>query len=94
MSCRKKFDLEAKLDWFTIGTITLPKLGILVTIVISLEFGNDNLTFDFSHTLDENLIGATFAIIKVPYLKISNQNQRRLSMGRWIFINMRRVSNK
>jgi hypothetical protein len=81
-SSRKNFDLEAKLDWFTIGTITLPKLGILVTIVMSLEFGKDNLTFDFPHTLDEILVDATFAITKVPYLKNSNQNQKRLSMGR------------
>jgi cytochrome c oxidase subunit IV len=44
---RKKFDLEAKLDWFTIGIITLPKLGILVTIVMSLEFDNDDLSFVF-----------------------------------------------
>ncbi len=62
--------MEAKLDWFIVGTITLPKLGILVTIVMSLEFDNDDLTFDFPHTLDEILVDATFAIIKVPYLKI------------------------
>jgi hypothetical protein len=47
-----------------------------------LEFGKDNLTFDFPHTLDEILVDATFAITKVPYLKNSNQNQKRLSMGR------------
>jgi len=43
----EEISFGSKLDWFTIGTITLPKLGILVTIVMSLEFGNDDLTFDF-----------------------------------------------
>jgi len=35
---------------FTIGTITLQKLQILIAISANLEFGNDGFTFNLLHT--------------------------------------------
>jgi hypothetical protein len=46
---------------------------------MSLEFGNDDLTFDFPHTLDEILVDATFAIIKVPYLIFLSEQYKKKS---------------
>jgi hypothetical protein len=42
--------LKANLDLFTIGTITLKKLEILIAILANLEFGNDDFTFDLLYT--------------------------------------------
>jgi hypothetical protein len=55
--------LQAELDLFTIGTITLPKLeiGTLVLIieVLGVDSNTKDLTFDFPQTPSEIEVDAT-----------------------------------
>lgn len=55
---------------FTIGTITLQKLEILIAISTNLEFGNDDFTFDLLHTLNKISINLIPIKIKVHDSKI------------------------
>jgi hypothetical protein len=53
---------------FTIGTITLPELGTLVSNVV-LEIGLEELKFDFLHTLKDISIDEVIAHLKGVKLK-------------------------
>jgi hypothetical protein len=55
---------------FTIGTITLPKLEILVVVVVGIE----ELIFDFLHTLGEILVDITPTRIKMHDMKMTKWN--------------------
>lgn len=55
---------------FTIGTITLQKLEILIAISTNLEFGKDDFTFDLLHTLNKISINLIPIKIKVHDSKI------------------------
>jgi len=55
---------------FTIGTITLHKLEILIAISTNLEFGNDDFTFDLLHTLNKISINLIPIKIKVHDSKL------------------------
>jgi hypothetical protein len=61
--------LQAELDLFTIGTITLLELDIgasvLTTKAFGMDFGMKDLTFDFPHTSNEIEVDATPMCIKV-----------------------------
>ncbi len=57
--------LVAKLDLFAIGTITLPELKILVTVVGNAKIGIDEPIFEFPHTLGEISVDITLVRIKV-----------------------------
>jgi hypothetical protein len=50
---------------FAIGTITLPELKILVTVVDDAKIGTNELIFEFPHTLGEILVDITLVWIKV-----------------------------
>ncbi len=55
---------------FTIGTITLQKIEILIAISTNLEFGNDNFIFDLLHTPSKIPINLIPIKIKVHDSKI------------------------
>jgi len=57
--------LVAKPNLFAIGTITLPQLKILVTVVDDAKIGTNEPIFEFPHTLGEILVDITLAWIKV-----------------------------
>ncbi len=59
---------QEELELFTIRTITLPKLGTLVSY-IAPKTDSQELKFDFLHTLREILIDEVLAHLKVQDLK-------------------------
>lgn len=70
--------LQAKLNLFTIGTITLleSEIGTLVltTKILGVYFGTEDLTFDFPHTLGEIEVDTIPMHIGVQDMKITHQN--------------------
>jgi hypothetical protein len=70
----EKVLLQAKPNMFTIGTITLPepKIGTLVltTKILGVDFGIEDLTFDFPHIPCEIKVDTTLVRIKVQDIKI------------------------
>ncbi len=62
--------LQVESELFTIGTITLPKPGILV-LHVALETSLEELKFIFLHTQGEILINEVIAHLNVQDLKIA-----------------------
>jgi hypothetical protein len=70
--------LQIELNIFTIGTITLLKLemgaSVLTTKVFGVDFGIEDLIFDFPHIIGEIEVDTIPTCIKVQHMKIACWN--------------------